>query len=270
MKSVNKTILVCAKILAALIIAGIVASAASVISGISFFVSPKAEYETVKSESFEEIRSVDISVDAAELIIRNGDLHSAETNNKNVSFSLDNGTLKIRERSTFGANKDSIIIVTLPTLAIYHEVDIDTGAGKVTIEDISAMRFSLEVGAGDVEIDKLNVYSRAEISGGAGNVKIGDGSIHNLDLELGMGNTDIIAAIFGESEIECGVGKVNLMLRGGESLYRLACYSGLGGIKVNGQSPKSGELIGHGANSIKIEGGVGAVNVGFEEMPIID
>ena len=80
MTSVNKAIILCAKIFAALIIVGIVFSAVSFVGDVSFLFSDEQEYATEKSLTPEGISELDIELEAAELIIQNGDILHVETN----------------------------------------------------------------------------------------------------------------------------------------------------------------------------------------------
>ena len=266
MTSVNKAIIFCAKIFAALIIAGIVCSAVSFVGDVSFFFSDEKEYVTEKSLTPEDITSLDIELEAAELVIQNGDILHAETNSTAISLLQDGSTLKIKEKNSLGRQKGAKVILTVPSLSTFYEVDISIGAGKLSADELTTVRFSLDVGAGNVEISKLNASSRAEIDCGAGDLDVNYGSISNLDLEVGVGDVDITAAIFGESEIECGVGDLMLTLIDGKALNRIACDVGIGNFKVDGEKIKGNKLINHGANSIDINGAVGNVTVIFADQ----
>ena len=266
MTSVNKAIILCAKIFAALIIAGIVFSAVSFVGDVSFLFSDEQEYVTQKSLTPEGISELDIELEAAELIIQNGDILHVETNSPSISLLQDSSTLKIKEKSSLGRQKGAKVILTVPSLAIFSELDIEIGAGKLDADELSSTRFSLDVGAGNVEINKLNVSSRGKINCGAGNFDVKYGSISNLDLDVGVGDVDITAAIFGESEIDCGVGDLTLTLIDGKKLNRIACDVGIGTFKVDGEKVKGSKLINHGANSIDLNGGVGNVTVIFADQ----
>lgn len=266
MTQLNKVIHACAKLLAILMIAGIVFSAVSFLGDLSFFFSSEKEYVTEKSLTAEGVMSLDVDLEVAELIIENGDILHAETNGNEISLSKDGSTLKIKERSSMKKQKGTKVILTVPSLAIFQDVDISIGAGKLSADELSAVSFSLDLGAGDVEINKLNASSRADIDCGAGNLDVEYGSISNLDLEVGVGDVDLRAAIFGESEIECGLGDLTLTLINGKKLNRIACDVGIGNFKIDGEKIKDNTVINHGANSIDINGGVGNVTVIFADQ----
>ena len=89
-------------------------------------------------------------------------------------------------------------------------------------------------------------------------------SIDGLEFDIGVGNVDISAALTGKSDIDCGVGKLDLTLSGAKTDYSVKADKGLGSFTVDGSSVSDGETVGSGANEVRISSGVGAVTVKFE------
>ena len=265
MTSVNKAIILCAKIFAALIIAGIISSAVSLVGLLSPADDELSIQDTVYRIYGAEISSLDIELSSAQLIIQSGDMLAVTVSNEDkllIVEEKDNGKLKIREKNQLQINKNLVVTVKVPDKL--NVVDIDTGAGKVSIGKITADRFYLNVGAGNVEIHELN--AKAEINGGVGDVSIRSGAIHDLDLDFGVGNISVTAELTGEADIDCGMGNLDLTLINGAVRNRIVCDVGLGSFKVNGDKVKNSQVIGHGANSIDIDGGIGNVSVSFADV----
>lgn len=266
MTSVNKAIILCAKILGALIIAGIVCS---VLSLVAPFMGSDADELIHSSEVYLlEVKNIDIELSAAELTVVTGKGFKVETNDERA-FDIENSSdMKISEKNVFGKKNNLKVILTVPEDAVLEEFSLEAGAGDLSVGKITAKQFYLEMGAGNLEIGELN--ANAEINGGVGNIEIMGGTIHNLDLELGVGDADIMATLTGEAEIECGIGDLDIVLEGGEENYRIACDVGLGSFKVNGNKVNRNQVVGNGTNSVDIDGGMGNVSVLFVEYPVID
>ena len=272
MSSVNKVIKICAKILAALVIAAAVLSVFSVLDGHSTFIffgksTNISEDDMTKTTAAPEIDSTDLDIDlkAADLIIRRGEEFSVLVSNDSISVDFGT-TLKIEETSSKWHQTAEKVIITMPKEKTFETVDIDVGAGQLTIDEITADRFYLDIGTADVEINMIT--ANANIKCGLGDIDIKDGTIHDLDLELGAGDADIYATLTGEAQIECGVGDLDLTLKDGEAKNRVDCNVGLGSFTVNGDSVKGSRVIGSGANSVEIDGGIGDVSVNFKKAVI--
>ena len=67
--------------------------------------------------------------------------------------------------------------------------------------------------------------------------------------------------MFGNSTIECGIGKLTLDLEGGKDLYAIEAEHGIGEIKLNGNKIEDNKVQGSGENKIKIEGGIGEIQI---------
>ena len=148
---------------------------------------------------------------------------------------------------------------------VFDNVNIKTGAGRFTVDSLSAATIGFELGAGDVTISKLIAEKSANIEGGAGRITISNGAIKDLALKMGMGQLNLTAALTGDSELELGVGESNITLLGSKDDYELDIEKGIGNITVDGKNVTDYGSSGNGANEVDIHGGVGAINVKFKE-----
>ena len=119
----------------------------------------------------------------------------------------------------------------------------------------------MDIGAGEVTINQINVPKQAGISTGAGRVFIGNCLMMNADLDLGTGEVTVNGELMGESKVNCGIGKVDLVLTGDD--YTIDFYSGVGEANLNGQVMHEG-TYGNGRNIIEIDGGIGEISVRTE------
>lgn len=215
---------------------------------------------------FEEL---DLDINAAKLMIKTGDF-KVETNSEKIKVVNEGKKLVVKDKSTNWfhiSSKVSDVIVTLyvPEELLLDKVEIDTGAGKVEIDKIYSNKLNIDLGAGETVINHVIVNKEFELNTGAGSLTIKDGEINNLDCDLGVGKSDITGVILGKSEIDSGVGELNINILDYADNYSFKVSKGVGSINYNGISVKDGSVLGNGNNSISISGGVGEININTKQ-----
>ncbi len=213
-----------------------------------------------------DIHSLDIQINAADFKIEHGDEFLIESNLKYLSVSEKGGVLTIADEAKSSSNySNAILTLCVPNGIVFDDVDITTGAAKLTVDALSASSLELKLGAGDVQFKSLNASSNADIKGGAGQITIASGTLNDLTLEMGVGELNLNVALRGNSDLKFGVGESNLTLIGSKDDYKVKIEKGLGSISVGGKTVSDFGSSGNGENQINIEGGVGAVNIAFQE-----
>lgn len=220
--------------------------------------------ETLEELKVTENASIlDVEVNSANIIIKKGESLKVETNNKDVEIKEKSNKLFIAEKNHnwFGNNASSDLIIYVPDNFTFDGVAIESGAGKIEIEELSTKNLDLDLGAGKVTIENLNVLDETVINGGANKMSILNGLIHDLELDMGVGELSLTAKITGDSEIDAGVGKVSLKLLGTD--YKVKVDKGIGSTTINGEDIKDNTYYGEGNNIIDIDGGVGAIDISY-------
>lgn len=278
MSSVQKVIKILAIALAIFIIVNIFSA---IIFGISIFsnIMHSAKYENTdgttyeiisenidKIETLKENVKLKIDLEISNLEIKEGEKFSVEKINveNNLKCKVVENTLEIEEKdyNWFNTqnNTNSTIIVTVPKDMILNEVKISNGIGKMEMKNIKTSKLELDTGVGITILDNI-VAQKTDIDGGAGNLSINNSILVDLDLDCGVGSTKISGDIKGNSKISCGVGKTELDLVQNIESYNIETEVGIGTISINGENCVNNSKYGNGENSIKIEGGVGNVNI---------
>ena len=213
-----------------------------------------------------DIHSLDIQINAADFKIVSADDFSVESNLKYLSVSEKDGVLKIVDEAKSNSNyTNAILTLYVPNGIVFHDVDIETGAAKLTADTLSANSVELKLGAGDVRFESLNASSNVDIEGGAGQITIVSGTLNDLSLEMGIGELNLRAAVLGESDLKFGVGESNVTLIGSKDDYKVDIEKGLGNVTVDGENVIGFGSSGNGQNHIKFEGGIGTINLKFQE-----
>lgn len=267
MTTTQKVIKYCALAFAIGIIVNIIVA---ILFGISQFSGILGLTKNTEIKNMEVINSVkteptslEIDLKTAGLELKTGSEFTIETNSKNVKIQERGREVKIKETSHnwMKANNQATVQVTIPKDAIFTEVKIETGAGNIIIDNLTTDEFDLDIGAGKVEIKNLTVTRETEIDGGAGKVDILAGIINNLDLDMGVGKCTLTAILTGTNKIDAGVGELNINLLDTKDNYRIQLEKGLGSIKLNQEEVQQNVVYGAGKSSIKVKGGIGAVHV---------
>ncbi len=227
--------------------------------------------DTMKTHEITQTETIDgiyIDIEAAELTVTTGETFSLESNLKNIKVKNNKTQLFIDEDSknflSLNGKKTPKINLVLPD-KIFGEIEIETGAGKVEIEKLSANHLSLEFGAGAVSIDYLQALTSVELDNGAGETIIKDGILHNAQIEMGVGKLEVSAKLTGVNAIQGGVGEMHVCLVGLETEYQVFVKTGLGAAYIKGEKVKTETSYGTGSNRLNIKGGIGAINVTFKE-----
>ena len=128
------------------------------------------EVKVISSE-VTDISTLKLELAFTNLEIITGESFRVETNNSKISFTDNNGSIKIKEENhnwLMNHNYTSDLIIYIPeNIMTFDEVKIETGAGKINIQSLNTQGLYLELGAGDVYIENLIVAKEAKIDGGA-------------------------------------------------------------------------------------------------------
>ena len=242
----------------------------SIISAVGLF-GGSLVYDNVEDELSDytvssDIKELKVDIRAADFSIISSNSFLAKSNLKNLKIEEKDGVLTITEKRKFSLNyKNAVLKLYIPKDFVFEKADIFTGAGKLTVDTLSADSLHLELGAGAVKIGQLNATKKAEIDGGTGQVTVSGGSLYNLDLDMGVGKLDLTSAILGNSVLDYGVGEANLTLIGSKKDYKIELDKGIGSATIDGENMSDDSVYSNGINKIDIDGGVGAVKVNFKE-----
>jgi len=215
------------------------------------------------TKEYERFSELDLSITAADLrIIAEGEDFKVETYQipQTTKIERQNEKLIIKDTKKLRYNNDSVITIYVPEDSDFSKIKLEMGAGKVTIEDISADLVDFSFGAGSVKLKGIT-SKESKIECGAGEVVIEDARLNDVSLETGVGKLAFSGEMTGKSKIDCGIGEVDLNLTGGEEQYKIKTEKGLGEIKINGKSIPNETTTGDGENRISIEGGIGSINI---------
>lgn len=271
MTSAQKIIKYLAIAFALFLIVTIVSTILGAFYALSGFLGLKQERKTESGQmnitTFENnnVTTLEIDVAYSNLTIKTGDFLRCDTNNSNIRCKQGNQKLQIKEKSHswFSNKENQELIIYVPEALEFEKVKINTGAGKIGIENLTTDHLEIKLGAGKTEIENLTVLEDCDIEGGAGTINILAGTIHNLDLDVGVGQASLCMNLLGKSDIDAGIGKLDIDLQKAKEDYKIEVDKGLGSIRIDGEEVTDSRIYGNGENFIDIDGGVGSIRVDF-------
>lgn len=218
-------------------------------------------------EAENAVRRLEISAEAASVriveVVEADQLVRVESTSEYIESWQDAQTLKVVEKAHthWPWTERSEVTVYVRSGVEFEKVSLNVKAGTLNVEKLVAADLELELGAGKTHIGELRISQRTRIEGGAGVIEVRSGELKNLDLELGAGKAEIHAKVRGDGRIETGVGKLELELVGAEEDYKMTIDKGIGSVSLNRRALEDGGIYGKGENLLKIESGVGAVEI---------
>lgn len=223
----------------------------------------------VISSEVKEVSTLKLELAFTNLEIKTGDNFKVETNNSKIAFTNNNGNIKIKEENRNWLNNNnraSNLIIYIPEdRTAIDETKIETRAGKINIEKLNTQSLYLELGAGDVHIENVIVTEEVKIDGGVGKTELKSCEINNLKANLGMGEFVFKGKLTGKSEIDSGVGAINIDLMDNKKNYTIDVSKGLGNVTLDGQKLEMDRVYGSGENYLDIDGGIGEIKIDFKE-----
>lgn len=211
------------------------------------------------------VQSLDVDIKAADFKIVNGNAFSVKSNLKYLSVTQDDGVLKIVDKAKSTSNfANAELTISIPNNKTFNNVSISTGAAKITVDTLSSSNFVFKLGAGDVYIKNLNATSKIDIDGGAGRITIANSSLNNLTLDMGVGELNLTGALLGTSTLNFGIGQSNVNIIGIKDNYKLEVEKGIGSVTIDGENISNIVIGTSGQNSVIIKGGVGSININFQ------
>jgi hypothetical protein len=222
-----------------------------------------------------------------EILYEKGFFKGKDKRINKVEYRFDNEdkTLKITDNSDdkeffeelFSLNNSVVINLYIPTNYAFKDIEIETGAASVSVEDVSvkAENIDIEIGAGELvsnEESALVAAEKLDLSVGAGQIGMaGVIQAKELEMDSGVGSvefyglTDVV-----NTKINCGVGSVFVAaMSGDDDEYNFDIESGIGSISIDDSNISglgSDKKINndHAKRKIVIRGGMGSVEVNFE------
>ncbi len=181
-----------------------------------------------ETKNYENLTNINLTTYADEVYIRksNTNTTSIEYSGRNTpNFHQKGTTLNITTPRKIGMHKGTLVIYVSNTI----ELDIESGASNITIQDLKLADLDIEGGAGNINLLNISVNETIDIKGGVGSIKLSNTTTNKLDLEMGVGSITIDTLSANLVKIEGGVGSITIA---NSTINTLTTSSGLGSINI--------------------------------------
>jgi len=141
-------------------------------------------------------------------------------------------TLSIRNGKLVGetaSGKPYVIASVKGIIPTNSSIDIETGAGNITINDMEGKDFDVETGAGNMTFENCN-FTTMDFSTGAGNIVVTNVITDMIEMNSGAGNILIKSLTAVEIDCNTGVGNIDVF---NSTAEQADCNSGIGNISVS-------------------------------------
>jgi hypothetical protein len=254
----------------------------------------------------ETLKNIDVEIGACGLVMHETDedhVGIAVTGNDSTLFGnkiryrVENGDTLVVERTasawdgwrSFLRKKDrsdAVVHLDLPKNVSLETVDIEFGAGEMTVADLSADYIDIECGAGACTVDSLQAEvlslsvgagqadigslkaNECELEVGVGELVVRDAEITgNLDIDVGLGNAEVGGSVTGDMEADCGMGNLTMALTGSEDAHSYDAECAMGSVVIGGRSYSGVAEAGWGSadSHFEIACSMGNVVISFDQ-----
>ena len=214
------------------------------------------DYNYQMQDTVTGVKSLDIDINYGEVKIQEGDTFSVSVHNMmedsfhskvvNGVWNISNELDSRNSISLFGwnipinifgngwnSNYTPKVIITLPQEFIAESMYISIESGSLKAEELYSQRAALQVGAGEMKINRFFTENDSKYQVGAGKLEIREIKADGVEIICGVGGVNITGEITGNNYVNCGVGEIKMNLMGKEEDYSYDVDCGIGEVTVN-------------------------------------
>lgn len=202
-------------------------------------------YETARKANVspEEIQELDISISMGSFDIIPGDsfmLYANGIDENYLEFAVNDGCLDVKyspdinlfDLEWLSASPDIMLYVPIKT---YDKVNIDMSAGTLSVSEISAQDFVLDISAGNAYLTAINAFNSSDIKMSAGDAVFSHCIFENSNnINMSMGSMIFEeCSITGQSDIKVSAGDLQMYLSGSSEYYDISANKSAGSLYIN-------------------------------------
>lgn len=187
----------------------------------------------------EAVEEIKIDVDAANIVIEEGDKFSVEYNlpeNAEPVVEFKNGVYSFKSKMSmhlapFDIGNDMKVEVTVPEGTDLKSIFLELDAGNVSLEGLKTDKIRIESKAGNIEMDEMKTDT-LEIESNAGNITISDLKTDKAKLEIDAGNIEIKDSEIDNIEASTDAGNVTV---NDSTVNSGMCRTDFGNVELTGK-----------------------------------
>ena len=232
---------------------------------IGFFKDNNFTNKGTNKDLTKNISKIDIDLKYTSLSIESCSKYRVDTDNEFIKVEIIDNTLRIKEKKHNPLTRKDTESITLciNKNSNLSELELDTGAGKVEIEDLNVEKAEFDLGVGSLTMENSKITDKFNLDGGAGSITINDSTLTDSDIDLGVGVLHLTASLDGNTKIDSGLGNSYLDIIGNKKDYTFVIDKGLGKVLIDNETFVSG-TFGNGNKKIVLDTGTGNTTINFK------
>ncbi|CEK33515.1 hypothetical protein UMC2_07651 [[Clostridium] sordellii] len=243
------------------------------------------EYKIVKDiKELEEFKSINIEVGITNIEIIPYEKYKIELQYKEdygkINYKVKNNSLIINQESTIrnlnnksNFNKDdlSFIKIYIPSDKSFEKFSIISDIGNIDIRQMNLNNLDLSCNVGNIKVNNCEInkskFKNLEANLNLGNINSKNINVKNLlNTKNDLGNIDISGKVYGDIEVNCDLGNVDIEIDEKEKNYNYRLICDLGKIDINGKRKnKDVSLENNSDNNLNIECDSGNIKLKFKK-----
>lgn len=180
-------------------------------------------------------------------------------------------TVKIPRNTAFETASVNIGLASLimDGFTITKKFLLHTGAGSVTINDITATHVDIQTGVGETTFSGCT-FTDTRMNTGVGDIAFRNCTFTDTVMHTGIGETSFDGRILKKLDIHAGIGEIDMQIHGKKADYAIDTTSGVGSILINGRSATGFHSTfrvnnQNAQHTIRVKAGIGQVSMTFSE-----
>lgn len=221
------------------------------------------------------VKKLDITLGGGELIFKeseDGAFYLEASKAEKLQFYVEDDTLKLKAVRTKASYKNNNMKVYfyLPKDIFYEEIEIELGAGAIKLEGLSDVgKLDVDIGAGALTLSEIEC-EELDAGVGAGELILHETVIRgDTELEVNAGHIGGDAQIHGDLDVKCSMGAAELTLAGREEDFNYRVQCAAGEVRFGNQAftavAADREIDNGAAKQMDLDCSLGGIIISFEE-----
>ena len=221
------------------------------------------------TKEYNNIKRLEVDLEVAELIIRNGDSFKVEGTNipDKMEIKQSGDALKISDEKlpSYFSDENIIITIYIPEEQQLDNIDLDMKDVSVDIEKLNATTVTLDMYNNYCKIDKL-IGNNMKVNSEYTDIDIYDSEVKRLNLDSESGTQNINVKVVENAKIDLEYADTNIKFIGKQEDYQINSQKRFGTTYIDEKEITSNrETVGSGTVKINLDTNNADTNITFAQ-----
>lgn len=219
------------------------------------------------------VKKLDITLGGGELVFKeseDGAFYLEASKAEKLQFYVEDDTLKLKAVRTRANQNHMKVYLYIPKDIFYEEIEIELGAGAIKLEGLSDVgKLDVDIGAGALTLSEIEC-EELDAGVGTGELILHETVIRgDTELEVNAGHISGDAQVHGDLDVKCAMGAAELTLAGCEEDFNYRVQCAAGEVRFGSQAftavAADREIDNGAAKQMDLDCSLGGIIISFEE-----